>query len=276
HLVHSKRQIYGRKASEYTKISNFRAKWKPVEDLNKRDLQGGNLPVHKYSSQIKLHLETDINIGSVNVASRKYVIRPIKAVYHLLTIFENVADPELIRICLTRFSNILICSSSTHKKAAAVRSFVCSFCKFQTPSLVLLNASNKAVLPLQGHDTSWKRILHVPENTSSKIHIMFHEPHSRISRPARLVIVTDYILVVRIRMLIASRKYVIRPIKAVYHLLTIFENVADPELIRICLTRFSNILICSSSTHKKAAAVRSFVCSFCKFQTPSLVLLNAS
>ncbi|GJY61257.1 hypothetical protein Tco_0461914 [Tanacetum coccineum] len=30
HLVHTKRQLDGRKASEYTKISNFRAKWKPM------------------------------------------------------------------------------------------------------------------------------------------------------------------------------------------------------------------------------------------------------
>jgi hypothetical protein len=66
---------------------------------------------------------------------------PIRAVFHLLTIFVNVVDPEDIRICLTRFSNTFMCSSSTRKKATAVRSLVCSFCRFQTPSLVLLNAS---------------------------------------------------------------------------------------------------------------------------------------
>ena len=66
---------------------------------------------------------------------------PIKAVFHLLTIFVNVVDPEDIRICLTRFSNTFMCSSSTRKNATAVSSLVCSFCKFQTPSLVLLNAS---------------------------------------------------------------------------------------------------------------------------------------
>lgn len=50
----------------------------------------------------------------------------------------------------------------------------------------------------------------------------------------------------------------------------------DPEDIRICLTRFSNTFMCSSSTRRKAIAVRSLVCSFCRFQTPSLVLLKAS
>ena len=34
--------------------------------------------------------------------SLKYVINPINAVFHLLTIFVNVVEPEAMRICLTR------------------------------------------------------------------------------------------------------------------------------------------------------------------------------
>lgn len=60
---------------------------------------------------------------------------PIKAVFHLLTIFVNVVDPEAIRICLTLLWNRCRLSSSTLKKHWAVLSFVISFCKFHTPSL---------------------------------------------------------------------------------------------------------------------------------------------
>ena len=41
----------------------------------------------------------------------------------------------LINTCLTRFSNCFRASSSTLKNACAVRSLVCSFCRFHTPSL---------------------------------------------------------------------------------------------------------------------------------------------
>lgn len=36
------------------------------EDLNQRDLQGGNFAVQEDTSKIKLDLETDINVGSVD------------------------------------------------------------------------------------------------------------------------------------------------------------------------------------------------------------------
>ena len=36
------------------------------EDLDKRDLQGWNLPVHKNTSQIQLHLETDVDVCAVD------------------------------------------------------------------------------------------------------------------------------------------------------------------------------------------------------------------
>ena len=66
---------------------------------------------------------------------------PINAVFHLLTIFVNVVEPEDIRICLTLFSKTFRCSSSTRRYATAVRSFVCSFCRCHTPSLLLIKAS---------------------------------------------------------------------------------------------------------------------------------------
>ena len=50
-------------------------------------------------------------------ASRKYVIKPIKAVFHLFAIFVNVVEPLAIRIWRTRFSKSFIPKSSTLKKA---------------------------------------------------------------------------------------------------------------------------------------------------------------
>lgn len=48
----------------------------------------------------------------------------MRAVFHLLTIFVKVVDPEAIKIWRTRLWNLLIDSSSTRKKHCAVRSFV--------------------------------------------------------------------------------------------------------------------------------------------------------
>mmetsp|Transcript_39079 Transcript_39079/g.93741 ORF Transcript_39079/g.93741 Transcript_39079/m.93741 type:complete len:225 (-) Transcript_39079:513-1187(-) len=58
----------------------------------------------------------------------------MSVVFHLLAIFVNVVAPEDINTCRTRFSNCLRASSSTRKNACAVRSFVCSFWRFHTPS----------------------------------------------------------------------------------------------------------------------------------------------
>ncbi|KAF3583757.1 hypothetical protein F2Q69_00030482 [Brassica cretica] len=54
-------------------------------------------------------------------------MRPIRAVFHLLTILVKVVDPDDMRICLTRFSNDFMCSSSTRRKAAAVLSLYPNF-----------------------------------------------------------------------------------------------------------------------------------------------------
>ena len=48
----------------------------------------------------------------------------MRAVFHLLTIFVKVVEPEAIRICRTRLWNLAKLSSSTLRKHWAVRSFV--------------------------------------------------------------------------------------------------------------------------------------------------------
>mmetsp|Transcript_1049 Transcript_1049/g.2755 ORF Transcript_1049/g.2755 Transcript_1049/m.2755 type:complete len:228 (-) Transcript_1049:175-858(-) len=62
-------------------------------------------------------------------------MRPMTAVFHLLAILVKVVDPELMRICRTRFSKAFIPSLSTRRNACAVRSLVASFCRLHTPSL---------------------------------------------------------------------------------------------------------------------------------------------
>jgi len=47
----------------------------------------------------------------------------------------KVVEPEAMRICRTLLWNLCRDSLSTRRKHCAVRSFVISFCKFQTPSL---------------------------------------------------------------------------------------------------------------------------------------------
>ena len=59
----------------------------------------------------------------------------MRAVFHLLTILENVVEPELTSTCRIRLLNCRTPSSEARKNACAVRSFVCSFVKFQTASL---------------------------------------------------------------------------------------------------------------------------------------------
>ena len=81
------------------------------------------------------HLTNRSSISWVlTTASRKYVIRPMSAVFHLFAIFVNVVEPLDMRTCLTRFSKVLRDCSSTRRNACAVISFVASFWRFQTPS----------------------------------------------------------------------------------------------------------------------------------------------
>ena len=37
-----------------------------TEDLDQADLQGGDLAMHENTSQIQLHLEADIDIGTID------------------------------------------------------------------------------------------------------------------------------------------------------------------------------------------------------------------
>mmetsp|Transcript_83297 Transcript_83297/g.257493 ORF Transcript_83297/g.257493 Transcript_83297/m.257493 type:complete len:256 (+) Transcript_83297:2353-3120(+) len=67
-------------------------------------------------------------------ASRKYVIIPIRLVFHLFAILVKVVEPEAIRIVRHLFSNCFWASLSTLRKACAVISLVASFCSFHTPS----------------------------------------------------------------------------------------------------------------------------------------------
>jgi hypothetical protein len=43
-------------------------------------------------------------------------------------------------------------------------------------------------------------IFDVPEDSSAQIDVVFHQSHSRVSRPAFLVVVADDVLVVRVGM----------------------------------------------------------------------------
>ena len=58
----------------------------------------------------------------------------MSAVFHLLTIFVNVVEPEDMSTWRTRFSKARSDLLSTRRKACAVRSLVVSFCRFHTPS----------------------------------------------------------------------------------------------------------------------------------------------
>ena len=81
------------------------------------------------------HFTRMSSISSVLItASRKYVIRPISAVFHLFATFVNVVPPLLIRIWRTWLSNAFISSSLTRRYASAVCSFVLSFCSGHVPS----------------------------------------------------------------------------------------------------------------------------------------------
>ena len=58
----------------------------------------------------------------------------MSAVFHLLTIFVKVVEPDDISTWRTRFSKARSDLLSTRRKACAVRSLVVSFCRFHTPS----------------------------------------------------------------------------------------------------------------------------------------------
>lgn len=59
---------------------------------------------------------------------------------------------------------------------------------------------NECVFPLNGSERPRQRVLDVPEDCTTKIYIMLDKPHSTISGPASLVVITDNVFVVRIRL----------------------------------------------------------------------------
>lgn len=76
----------------------------------------------------------------------------MSAVFHLLAILVKVVEPELISTWRTRFSKDLRPSSSTRRKACAVRSLVCTFCSAHTPSLL---AKDSAAMRILGRMRTW-------------------------------------------------------------------------------------------------------------------------
>ena len=77
------------------------------------------LDLRTVSRKFKVNFNTlsQTNKSSIScvltTASRKYVMSPIKAVFHLLAIFVNVVEPDDISTCLTLFSKVRSDCSST-------------------------------------------------------------------------------------------------------------------------------------------------------------------
>jgi hypothetical protein len=65
--------------------------------------------------------------------------------------------------------------------------------------VVLAVDGHKALLPFNSSDGSRKAVLDFPEYGSSKVDIMLHKSHTGISWPALLVVVSNNVLIVRIR-----------------------------------------------------------------------------
>lgn len=66
--------------------------------------------------------------------------------------------------------------------------------------VVLRVDRDKCVFPFDGSERSRQRVLDVPEDCTTKVYIMLDKPHSTISGPATLVVITDNVFVVRIRL----------------------------------------------------------------------------
>ena len=56
----------------------------------------------------------------------------------------------------------------------------------------------ECVVPLDGSHAAWQAVLHVPEHGATKVDIVPHEPHPRVTRPALFVLVADNVFKVRI------------------------------------------------------------------------------
>ena len=71
----------------------------------------------------------------------------------------------------------------------------------QQVGVVLRVDAHEARLPLDGGDGARQAVLHVPEDRSAQVHVVLHQTHARVTRPALFVVVADDVLVVRIGML---------------------------------------------------------------------------
>jgi hypothetical protein len=60
-MEESRRQISSHTQGLVNLLPQVRA-----ENLNKRDLQGGDLAVHEDTSQVQLHLEADVDISAAS------------------------------------------------------------------------------------------------------------------------------------------------------------------------------------------------------------------
>lgn len=65
--------------------------------------------------------------------------------------------------------------------------------------IILRIDRNVGIFPMNGCNTSRQSIFNLPEDTSSKVHIMLHQPHSTIFGPAFPIIIANNILIVWIR-----------------------------------------------------------------------------
>lgn len=57
---------------------------------------------------------------------------------------------------------------------------------------------DKGLLPVDSRNATRQPILDLPEHAAAKVHVMFHQSHPAILWPAFLVVVADYVLVVRV------------------------------------------------------------------------------
>mmetsp|Transcript_51851 Transcript_51851/g.121766 ORF Transcript_51851/g.121766 Transcript_51851/m.121766 type:complete len:1251 (+) Transcript_51851:175-3927(+) len=60
---------------------------------------------------------------------------------------------------------------------------------------------HEAVLPLHRRHRPRQLVLDVPEHRAAQVDVVLHQAHARVARPALLVVVPDYVLVVGIRVL---------------------------------------------------------------------------
>eukprot|EP00882_Tetradesmus_deserticola_P025825 GHRQ01028399.1.p1 GENE.GHRQ01028399.1~~GHRQ01028399.1.p1 ORF type:complete len:152 (+),score=6.44 GHRQ01028399.1:617-1072(+) len=81
---------------------------------------------------------------------------------------------------------------STHLEAAHAE---------QQVGVVLAVHADEAVGPLQRGDAARQPVAHVPEHRAPQVHVVLHQPHARVARPALLVVVAHDVLVIGVGVL---------------------------------------------------------------------------